>query len=131
MDNGLILGGVEHVDRLAATALWALAFTYVVAVQNVTCAQDYPSRPIKLVLPQPLRAGSGHYSRDLDECVDLECYEARQGRWPDRKLWQAARFAVPGLASLRDQTLAEEDQVRFAEYLERTTNARQKKPVFG
>lgn len=54
-------------NRLVATALSALAPTCVVAVPDVACAQDYPSHPIKLVLPQPPGGAIDLIARTLGE----------------------------------------------------------------
>src|ERR1700719_1423885 len=54
-------------NRLAATAVSVLALTCIAAVPDAACAQDYPSHPIKLVLPQPPGGAIDLISRALGE----------------------------------------------------------------
>jgi len=54
-------------NRLAATAVSVLALTCVAAVLDVASAQDYPSHPIKLVLPQPPGGAIDLIARTLGE----------------------------------------------------------------
>jgi tripartite-type tricarboxylate transporter receptor subunit TctC len=59
--------GSRNMNRLAAAAVSALALTYVAAVPELACAQDYPSHPIKLVLPQPPGGAIDLIARTLGE----------------------------------------------------------------
>lgn len=54
-------------NRLAATAVSVLALMYVAAVPKLARAQDYPSHPIKLVLPQPPGGAIDLIARTLGE----------------------------------------------------------------
>jgi len=45
--------GSSNMRRLAAMALSVLALGWVALAPGAARAQDYPSRPIKLILPQP------------------------------------------------------------------------------
>src|ERR1700692_92115 len=54
-------------NRLAATAVSVLALTCIVAAPDAACAQDYPSHPIKLVLPQPPGGAIDLIARTLGE----------------------------------------------------------------
>ena len=54
-------------NRLAATAVSVLALTCIAAVPDAACAQDYPSHPIKLVLPQPPGGAIDLIARTLGE----------------------------------------------------------------
>ena len=132
-DRAAIDRGSRNMNRLAATAVSVLALACIAAVPDAACAQDYPSHPIKLVLPQPPGGAIDLIARTLGERLseqmsqpvivenrpgangglaagDVAAFdprwlyavygrrhqsgEARQSRRPDRRLWQAARFAV-------------------------------------
>jgi tripartite-type tricarboxylate transporter receptor subunit TctC len=54
-------------NRLAATAVSVLALTCIAAVPDAACAQDYPSHPTKLVLPQPPGGAIDLIARTLGE----------------------------------------------------------------
>ena len=54
-------------NRLAATAVSVLALACIAAVPDAACAQDYPSHPIKLVLPQPPGGAIDLIARTLGE----------------------------------------------------------------
>ena len=54
-------------NRLAAAVSSALVLACAVALPRTGCAQDYPSRPIKLVLPQPAGGAVDLIARALGE----------------------------------------------------------------
>jgi tripartite-type tricarboxylate transporter receptor subunit TctC len=66
-DRAAVDRGSKNMNRLAATAVSVLALTCVAAVPDVACAQDYPSHPIKLVLPQPPGGAIDLIARTLGE----------------------------------------------------------------
>src|SRR6202043_3682161 len=66
-DRPVIDRGSRNMNRLAATAVSVLALTCIAAVPDAACAQDYPSHPIKLVLPQPPGGAIDLIARTLSE----------------------------------------------------------------
>ncbi len=66
-DRAVIDRGSRNINRLAATAVSVLALTCIAAVPDAACAQDYPSHPIKLVLPQPPGGAIDLIARTLGE----------------------------------------------------------------
>src|SRR4051812_42273588 len=59
--------------RIALSA--ALALLCTVAIQGLACAQDYPSRPIKLVLPQPAGGAVDLIARTLGERLSEQMHQ--------------------------------------------------------
>ena len=59
--------------RIALSA--ALAFLCTVATQGMASAQDYPSRPIKLVLPQPAGGAVDLIARTLGERLSEQMHQ--------------------------------------------------------
>src|SRR6202045_825209 len=66
-DRPVIDRGSRNMNKLAATAVSVLAPTCIAAVPDAACAQDYPSHPIKLVLPQPPGGAIDLIARTLGE----------------------------------------------------------------
>jgi tripartite-type tricarboxylate transporter receptor subunit TctC len=57
----------SNMRRLATIALSALALGWVASAPGAARAQDYPSRPIKLILPQPPGGAVDLIARTLGE----------------------------------------------------------------
>ena len=65
--NASAIKGGDNMRRLAAIALSALALGWVASAPGAARAQDYPSRPIKLILPQPPGGAVDLIARTLSE----------------------------------------------------------------
>ena len=79
-------------NRLAATAVSALALTCIAAVPDAACAQDYPSHPIKFVLPQPPGGAIDLIARTLGERLSEQMKPASdRGKQAGRERWSRRR----------------------------------------